>query len=491
MPNEAESGQQTRSALHYPHFLDPQTLLLSVFRSILYCLCFFDLILVILLLDRALFCNLYILLKMSDWHDISCSRPDLDTFGGTPCCLNCGSMALEAKDVLSSSSNRRFIYPPLKQRSETRLIRLYPGEVPDPITCDIIIGRLEDLPSYEAISYTWADESGDSTNCRTVYVESRPFLVTSSCEAALKRIRLSWSYRTIWMDAISINQDNNEERGHQVQLMPEIYARASRVLIYIGEAKDDSAIVLDYLLHGSSSVLLRENPWLDTVAALRGILARRYFSRLWVLQEVALARQAVLVCGSTTVPWSCFTLGNLRARRMLNELIGSVPLPPVIRFDAPRYKGPDDLPTLLDVARPCKASDPRDKVFALLGLIAGAQTEGLIADYTLTVEQVYTSVAAYIARTVGCIAVISRASLTSRLPDLPSWVPDWSSPGDFLPGVTIREDPKPASVGELQNVLTIYGIEIDKLSVLSNGGWLTAIRVGNKPVSQLSAKVFC
>jgi hypothetical protein len=74
----------------------------------------------------------------------------------------------------------------------------------------------------------------------------------------------------------------------------------------IGEAEDDSAIVLDYL-NGDSLGLFGKK-------ALRRLLARRYFSRVWVLQEVALARQAVLVCGSTTVPWSCLTLDNLTAR---------------------------------------------------------------------------------------------------------------------------------------------------------------------------------
>lgn len=398
-------------------------------------------------------------------------------------------MAPEAKDILHSSSDGRFLYPPVKQRSETRLACLYPGSVADPIKCDIRMGRLENLPSYEAISYTWADESGDITKCKTIYLNSRPFFVTSNCEAALKRLRLRWSYRTIWMDAISIDQDNSEELGHQVQLMPEIYARALRVVIYIGEADDNSAIVLDYLRHGNSSVLLRRNPFFDTITALSDILARRYFSRVWILQEVALARQAVLVCGSTTIPWSCFTLDNLTARQMLHwsssKLLNSFPLPPVICFGAPRYKDPDDLLAILDMARPCNALDPRDKVFALIGLITGAQAEGFMADYTLTVEQVYTSVAAYIARRVGCVAVLSRIALTNRFPRLPSWVPDWSSFSLFQPeeiiledpnfrsGETTLKDPKPASANEFHGVLMIYGIEIGTLSVLSDGSWLT------------------
>jgi Heterokaryon incompatibility protein (HET) len=120
-------------------------------------------------------------------------------------------MLAEVRDGLPPSSDGQYVYPLIKHRSETRLVRLHPGSVSDHIKCDIIIGRLEDLAGYESISYTWADETGDSTKCRTVYVESRYFLVTSNCEAALRRIRLRWSYRTIWMDAISISQDSNQE----------------------------------------------------------------------------------------------------------------------------------------------------------------------------------------------------------------------------------------------------------------------------------------
>ena len=100
----------------------------------------------------------------------------------------------------------------------------------DDVHCRLIPCKIGNLPTYEAISYTWADESGDTRKTQTIYVNSLPFYVTVNCKAALKRVRLPRRARTIWIDDVCIDQNNDEERGHQARLMPQIYSRARRYL---------------------------------------------------------------------------------------------------------------------------------------------------------------------------------------------------------------------------------------------------------------------
>ncbi|KAK4206551.1 heterokaryon incompatibility protein-domain-containing protein, partial [Rhypophila decipiens] len=117
-----------------------------------------------------------------------------------------------------------------------RLLRIQQApSCQDPIQCTLIHETLHQLlPPFEAISYTWADESGDSLKKATISIDSRVFGVTLNCERALRRVRLRTQSRLVWIDAICINQDSDAEKTHQVQLMAQIYARAKRVLIYIG-----------------------------------------------------------------------------------------------------------------------------------------------------------------------------------------------------------------------------------------------------------------
>ena len=76
-----------------------------------------------------------------------------------------------------------------------RLINLFYGQYDDPIQCSIHHVALEDKPHYEAVSYTWGDEAGDSTLSSTIYCLQTALRVTKNCERALRRIRLPVSKR--------------------------------------------------------------------------------------------------------------------------------------------------------------------------------------------------------------------------------------------------------------------------------------------------------
>jgi hypothetical protein len=116
-----------------------------------------------------------------------------------------------------------------------RLLVLHSGKPADPIRCDIVHVNILSHPVYEAVSYTWATENGDCQLSETIIVGGRYISVTANCLYALWRLRKVDAPRTLWLDAISINQEDVSERNHQVGLMREIYSNASSVLIYIGE----------------------------------------------------------------------------------------------------------------------------------------------------------------------------------------------------------------------------------------------------------------
>ncbi|KAK8001575.1 hypothetical protein PG991_013797 [Apiospora marii] len=166
-------------------------------------------------------------------------------------------------------------------------------------------------------------------------------------------------------------------------------------------------------------------------------VARRYFSRAWILQEVALARQATVLCGSISVPWSLVKSGEIAnlVRSGLYAVSSRQSIPPCFAFDHSLYSTPGQELKLLDfAARNCIATDPRDKIFSLLGVIPGGRLGTIEADYSLSASQLYAKTAHYLASQHGWMSVLDRAGVENAfLTDIPSWAPDWTRP--------LRKDP--------------------------------------------------
>ncbi|KAL2873697.1 hypothetical protein SGCOL_011098 [Colletotrichum sp. CLE4] len=248
-----------------------------------------------------------------------------------------------------------------------------------------------------------------------ITLDGRGFLVTANCEMALRHVRSRGAQRIVCIDAVCMNQQDVEERGHQVRLMPQIYSRAQRALVYIGQPVpeeeglfrflDDPDLVRDW--EGSRAL-----PRLALQQALETLLTRRYFSRAWILQKVALARRATLICGRYEVPWSQLQIPSLVDRGLLintkekPRLLNVLQLPSVLQFRAPAYRDSSDLLRLLDLARNSHASDPRDKLFVVYGLTSCAQSDGIMADYTMSTREAYMRMAKWIAQKFGIPALL-------------------------------------------------------------------------------------
>ncbi|KAK7993374.1 TAP42-like family protein [Apiospora arundinis] len=365
-----------------------------------------------------------------EWHDPSCRRLDLTSVGGLQSCLSCGSFegpghqddaSSATSQALDTSPNNApdgvLNYAPIRQKTETRILILQPGEFEDPVRGDLVIVNLPSEEPYEALSYTWADEDGDSTLCKTMHLSGHPFLITANCEKALRRLRKTFSSRRVWVDAICIDQNNTSERGHQVRLMTKIYSEARSVLIYVGEAADDSDGLLSAVFSGGplqNTLKRKRGP-----SKLESFFERRYFHRLWVLQEVALARKAELICGASVVSWDKF-----KSRVSYRDF-----QVPILQFDHRSYTNPQQLVRMMTLAARCQCHDPKDKVYGLLGLFPYTAGRAITPDYNLSVEEVYADMATYIASQFSWKLVFDLASThgPNSPSDWPSWVPDWRS----------------------------------------------------------------
>jgi hypothetical protein len=373
--------------------------------------------------------------------DLCCPRPDVHNYEGSfVVCLSCGSTSTSApisparrpREFRSLISDSLYKYSPLGEE-DIRLLKIDPGEPCDTLVCNIFHSTLGADP-FEAVSYTWADSTGDSglTSVVTIYRgddsnQSLQVKVTRNCEAALRRLRSRNEAKTVWIDAICINQEDISERGHQVHHMPRIYSTATQVLVYLGEAYDNSESVLDAIHKQQVNVsgLDRMIEMPSILPGIRSLLSRGWFNRVWVLQEIGLARKAVVLCGSYRVHWESFVLAAFDGRDNAWGYDGVCP--PILRLPMNGQLPIKLFYRLLEDARSCRSTDPRDKVFALFGLLNNCQDEGLDADYTKTNKAVFTETAEFLINKYKTLDILFAVEpRTKFFGALPSWAPDWN-----------------------------------------------------------------
>jgi hypothetical protein len=140
-----------------------------------------------------------------------CTHHGIRKYNGIRCCLACGEAVFEASSSKAPAASQATDVPShyqynnldYKLGQEIRLILLLPGGQDDPIRCDIIHVNLEDDPDYEAVSYTWATENGDSSLSQAVHcVCGGCIAVTANCAAVLRQLRRPGIRRRLWVDAI-------------------------------------------------------------------------------------------------------------------------------------------------------------------------------------------------------------------------------------------------------------------------------------------------
>lgn len=274
-----------------------------------------------------------------------------------------------------------YSYPEFETKTSIRLVILHPGAFNDPITCDIISCDLDEAPDYEALSYTWADSTGDKTLSARIWCGremKNAIEVTTNCKAALRRLRSQDVCSVVWVDAICINQSQTRERNHQVSIMSLIYRSARRVIVYLGEGSSATDGFIDILNSEPSQIHTHvELVWLAT-----SVFSRSWFERLWVLQEIVLARTAVVICGTRRIQWQRLAKFFVNTyEQTCDKAITSLPS---TLFEH-GLKGTMPVDSFLDLfmaAQSRKVSDPLDRVYALLGIIEQDIHAGFRPDYT-------------------------------------------------------------------------------------------------------------
>ncbi|KAF7874621.1 uncharacterized protein EAF02_008598 [Botrytis sinoallii] len=262
---------------------------------------------------------------------------------------------------------------------------------------------------YEALSYVW----GSPDKPKVVLINENSLPVTTNLYTALLHLRDRTFERIIWVDSICINQKDDTEKSQQIQLMAKIFGQANRVIVFLGEAADDSNQALECIRFAAEGESSRdespegefsddefsEDESLDqgiNEVNQRGIfelLERPWFRRIWVLQEVGFAQQILIMCGSATIDGYTFSTGfsQLFYNRHSDLLDLIRPVIYLIRgaIFRPKYEirssGALSLGSLVDMYHTRMATNRHDKVYALLSMSSDSPNlAGLSPDYKIT-----------------------------------------------------------------------------------------------------------
>jgi Heterokaryon incompatibility protein (HET) len=319
-------------------------------------------------------------------------------------------------------------------------------------------------PRYEALSYTW----GTTNNPTFLYVESDdPKAPPSTIEiqqnlaSALKHLRLPDETRTLWVDAVCINQNSIAERNTQVTRMTSIYRCAYSVIAWLGPKSLESKVALSALDQiGSQTELTKcvrrlrtpeaaHPDWFlsgstlpygdDIWRAILDVVSRSWFDRVWVVQEVQLANPtATLQCGYDSIRWGRFR----RAAWCILRKRSPPYLPLAHRLAAIKVLVASleglNFRHLLYGSSTRLCSDQRDHIYGLLGLASPAILRQIQPQYVSDVGTVYTTAFLAILRRSRRLDALEDCGLgpeRSGLRQLPSWVPNWSAPIEEQVGV--------------------------------------------------------
>ncbi|KAH8800196.1 heterokaryon incompatibility protein-domain-containing protein [Xylogone sp. PMI_703] len=203
----------------------------------------------------------------------------------------------------SSQTESLITYVNIPDANSIRLLVLHKGGTSDPLHGRLKVMELNSSPLFEALSYTRADETGNSTRCERIFLgEFWDVLhITSSCEKALRWLRYAREDRVLWVDSIYINQDNDNERSHQVGMMHDIFRNAVRVLAYLGDEFEGGETAIATIESIGNKEAVEQSFTPSQYHSLRRLFSVPYFKRSWIIQEILLTNLVDLYCGQSTV----------------------------------------------------------------------------------------------------------------------------------------------------------------------------------------------
>jgi hypothetical protein len=292
-------------------------------------------------------------------------------------------------------------------------ITAFTWDTDSPIRCETCTQRSgpNEFP-YEALSYAW----GDPTPQRAIFVDGEECRIAENLWQFLhqrKRFIRHDPSCWFWIDALSIDQSDAEERRHQVGIMSTIFHNAAKVIVWLGRSYDDSNTAIHVLKSSwDKSKLPYFHPfddrfdemaeeatderartreeWVAKVPnAIASLCQRPYWKRLWVFQELRHAQDIRLMCGEYGITWAAFrnlwvVVAELRGledsiSELLNNSLATRMM--ILRTKPMNFS----LWNLLKETRNLDCTDERDRVYALLG-VASDGHEDIEADYHASVS---------------------------------------------------------------------------------------------------------
>ncbi|KAG0651080.1 Heterokaryon incompatibility protein [Hyphodiscus hymeniophilus] len=373
------------------------------------------------------------------------------------------------------------LYEDLLHPKDIRVLVIEPGEPDVPIYTRLEIVNLRKPSSYEALSYSW-DGQIPQIN---ISCNSRKFLVTQNVYNSMRMLRARDRPTALWIDQVCINQEILQERQSQVSLMGEIYSLAEKVVVWLGHADNNTEKAWKLLRRFLSIKVSDDNrsklraygiaegtvaaelpvattpdgksadnlespmslpqemiglPAVDSAEFLPVIelFSRSWFLRSWTFQEIVIGGPSSIVrCGPFVMEFrdldracraldACGYYDALPWPSSATEALGQV-LNISAQHAARQAKDkPPRIDYTLGYTKFLKASDPRDKVYALLGILDHKYAQHIYPNYTQPVSHAFCAAVRASIFADQCLAILSQAEAFGQKPaDIPSWSPDW------------------------------------------------------------------